>query len=111
MGWRTGVFRGYLLSSTERFGTSTSDGATPTAGLVRDSSGHLYGTTSGGGPFGSGTVFKLSSTRKETLLHSFSYVDGANPNGGLLRDSAGNFYGTTSSGGTYGYGIVFTLTP
>ena len=36
------------------------DGATPRAGLVRDSAGNLYGTTSIGGAFGKGTIFKLS---------------------------------------------------
>ena len=36
------------------------DGAQPHAGLVRDAAGNLYGTTSIGGAFGKGTIFKLS---------------------------------------------------
>jgi uncharacterized repeat protein (TIGR03803 family) len=35
------------------------DGSQPTAGLIRDVNGNLYGTTFQGGAFGWGTVFKL----------------------------------------------------
>lgn len=38
---------------------SASDGDSPQAGLVVDRMGNLYGTTSGGGPNGGGTVFKF----------------------------------------------------
>jgi uncharacterized repeat protein (TIGR03803 family) len=92
------------------FGAYPGDGMRPTAGLVRDASGNLYGTTNSGGLVGSGTIFKLSSAGKETLLHSFVYADGSGPNGALIRDSAGNLYGTTSNGGS-GYGTVFKVTP
>jgi uncharacterized repeat protein (TIGR03803 family) len=40
--------------------TGGSDGSQPTAGLVRDADGNLYGTTFQGGVFGWGTVFKLA---------------------------------------------------
>src|SRR5262249_19934486 len=83
--------------------TGGGDGAAPEAGLVRDSGGNLYGTTSSGGAFGRGVVFKLDTTGKETVLHRFTGgADGANPNfgdPGLLRDAAGNLYGTTGAGG------------
>ena len=36
------------------------DGAHPWAGLIRDSSGNLYGTASGGGSNGQGVVFKVT---------------------------------------------------
>jgi uncharacterized repeat protein (TIGR03803 family) len=39
----------------------TPDGAAPAAGVLRDAKGNLYGTTTGGGPTGLGTVFKLES--------------------------------------------------
>jgi uncharacterized repeat protein (TIGR03803 family) len=95
--------------------TGASDGASPFDALVRDPAGNLYGTaTFGGDPFcssGCGTVFKLDTTGKETVLHSFTgRADGAIP-AGLVRDPAGNLYGTTYYGGAFGYGVVFKLTP
>jgi uncharacterized repeat protein (TIGR03803 family) len=86
-----------------------SDGGDPVAGLIQDTEGNLYGTAYSGGNHLEGTVFELSETGKETVLHSFKYSDGANPSGSLILDAAGNFYGTTQSGGHYGYGTVFKL--
>jgi len=85
------------------------DGARPEAVLVQDAAGNLYGTTYSGGTHNEGTVFEVSATGKETLLHSFGYSDGAFPYAGLIRDGAGNLYGTTYYGGSSGYGIVFKL--
>jgi|SRR5579863_5272291 len=109
------------------FGGSQNDGTGPTAGLVLDSAGNLYGTTGGGGyncyGGGCGTVFKLGRNPHggwtESILYSFtgSNGDGANPNTDLVFDSRGNLYGTTSFGGGsgrgcfLGCGIVFKLTP
>jgi len=77
------------------------DGSNPTARVVLDGSGNLYGTTAFGGEYGHGTVFKVNAiTGAETILHSFlGGADGANPNAGLVQDAAGNFYGTTQYGG------------
>ena len=36
------------------------DGEAPWAGLAVDSAGHLFGTTTGGGKFGGGTVFEVT---------------------------------------------------
>ena len=69
------------------------DGGAPTAGLIADSAGNLYGTTLGGGAFGYGygTVFKLTPAGTETVLHSFAGYpnDGESPSGSLIADSAG----------------------
>lgn len=88
------------------------DGANPLGGLVRDKSGNLYGTTEKGGVSNSGTVFKVDSSDRETVLHSFSKTgkDGKYPETGLVKDKKGNLYGTTYLGGT-GVGIVFKLAP
>jgi uncharacterized repeat protein (TIGR03803 family) len=107
------------------FAGGTSDGANPQAGLIADSAGNLYGTTSSGGgagpySFGSGTLFKLAPDGTGfTVLHSFAggTSDGANPQAGLIADSAGNLYGTTASGGGTGClggagcGTVFRVAP
>jgi uncharacterized repeat protein (TIGR03803 family) len=88
------------------------DGAFPTeASLVRDSAGNLYGTAPQGGTADFGVVFKIDTTGKETVLHSFSGKDGKIPYGTLALDKAGNLYGTTSEGGVYGGGVIFKLTP
>jgi uncharacterized repeat protein (TIGR03803 family) len=44
-----------------RFDRTTSDGGNPTAGLVFDSKGNLYGTTLNGGPGPGGIVFRLDT--------------------------------------------------
>jgi uncharacterized repeat protein (TIGR03803 family) len=89
--------------------TGGSDGADPSGGLIMDATGNLYGTTWGGGAYGYGTVFKLDSSGKETVLHSFQSSDGSGPSSGLIMDAKGNLYGTTYSGGAYGKGTVFRL--
>ncbi|HTC67413.1 MAG TPA: choice-of-anchor tandem repeat GloVer-containing protein [Candidatus Acidoferrum sp.] len=90
------------------------DGATPSAGLILDASGNLYGTTSKGGASNLGTIFKLDTAGHETVLYSFTGgPDGSTPLGDLLRDQSGNLYGTTSAGGagggTTGGGVAFKL--
>jgi uncharacterized repeat protein (TIGR03803 family) len=88
-----------------------SDGSNPAAGLIADSSGNLYGTTENGGASREGTVFKLSPSGTETVLHSFTFGDGGLPVAGLIADSSGNLYGTTQDGGAWGEGAVFKLSP
>ena len=88
------------------------DGSTPYYdGLVRDSSGNLYGTTTLGGGSNLGTVFKTTSTGTTTVLHSFAgNPDGSTPYGGLVVDSSGNLYGTTVNGGSSNTGTIFKTT-
>lgn len=90
------------------------DGADSFATVLRDAKGNVYGTTEYGGTGckspGCGTVFKLSTTGKETVLYSFTGgADGGYPLAGLVRDSAGNLYGTATKGGGSGDGVVFKL--
>lgn len=99
-----------------RFG-GPPDGNNPNAGLI-DVKDTLYGTTSFGGGycFGTvyadcGTVFSITPSGAEKVLHTF----GGDPGGAYpyasLIDVNGTLYGTTSGGGTYyGYGTVFSIT-
>jgi uncharacterized repeat protein (TIGR03803 family) len=101
----------------------SNSGCYPSAGVILDSQGNLYGTTTAGGNaancFNCGAVFELSASGTETVLHSFTDQngDGGDPEGGLAIDAAGNLYGTTKFGGSLacqedaGCGIVFKLAP
>jgi uncharacterized repeat protein (TIGR03803 family) len=89
------------------------DGEGPAAGPTYVS-GIFYGTTYAGGTADSGTVFKLATSGKETVLHSFPYGSGSPPDGCLpaasLTSVNGTLYGTTTECGAKGGGSVFTIT-
>jgi uncharacterized repeat protein (TIGR03803 family) len=87
-----------------------SDGESPDAPLFRTSNGNLYGTTFEGGN-GLGTVFKVDTSGKETVVHPFGDFqnDGDYPESPLASDSKGNLYGTTIQGGTGGSGVVYQI--
>jgi uncharacterized repeat protein (TIGR03803 family) len=96
------------------------DGIYPYGGLI-DVSGTLYGTTSNGGTVscgiryggipGCGTVFSVTTSGSETVLHSFGESkDGDYPYAGLI-DVKGMLYGTTTAGGTHNAGTVFSIAP
>jgi uncharacterized repeat protein (TIGR03803 family) len=93
------------------FAGGTTDGQAPLGHLVMGSSGSLYGTTSSGGTYDLGTVFKVSPDGLESVLYSFvgGTEDGAYPRAGLIMDSAGDLLGTTSAGGADDLGTVFEI--
>jgi len=93
------------------FAGGTNDGSVPLAGVIADSSGNLYGTTSSGGAADMGTVFELAPDETFTLLHSFSGSDGNYPAAALVADASGNLYGTTMNGDSRNLGVVFKLSP
>jgi uncharacterized repeat protein (TIGR03803 family) len=97
------------------------DGVSPfmSGGLTEGPDGGFYGTTSFGGQFGSGTVFRVRPPLRacttalcpwvEDILHSFAGgTDGLTPMGNVVFDPAGNIYGTTENGGS-NFGTVFQL--
>lgn len=108
-----------------RFPILGTDGKYPTAALISDSAGNLYGTTDFGGAYvdhsTSGTVFRLAPNSNgswtETILYSFTgAADGGYPYSSLVFDSHGALYGTTYNGGDMtdcngGCGVVFKLEP
>ena len=101
--------------------TDCPDGAQPYGGLIMDTAGNLYGTTTYGGAHYAGVVFKLTPNQDRTgwtysLLYSFcsqsNCLDGASPVSGVILDAAGNLYGTTPGyGGGWSAGVVYQLAP
>src|SRR5579862_586861 len=94
------------------------DGSEPFQSNLLDIGGTLYGTTGAGGAYNAGTIFKLDSTGKETVIYNFTGgADGSQPSSGLTLDSKGNVYGTTFYGGDTncvlstiaGCGVVYKL--
>lgn len=98
------------------------DGSVPRAGLVLANDGNFWGTTSEGGKFGGGTVFKISPSGKLTSIYNFCSIsncgDGSSPMAGLVQGADGALYGTTYDGGmvpcpffgTFGCGTIFKIT-
>jgi uncharacterized repeat protein (TIGR03803 family) len=101
-----------------------SDGSAPTASLIFDPQGNVYGTTLHGGTgfrcrSGCGTAYELSPPSvpggpwTEKVLFNFEAFFGAEPAAALVFDSLGNLFGTTQfdgGGGATG-GTAFQLTP
>jgi uncharacterized repeat protein (TIGR03803 family) len=108
---------GWAEKTLHAFNDNGKDGSYPSAGLIFDAAGNLYGTTDLGGTYGYGAIFELTPGAggrwTETILHSFNDdgTDGILAAAGLILDSAGNLYGTTSGGGAYSYGTAFELAP
>jgi len=93
-----------------------SDGTVPVAGITLDKTGNIYGTTSAGGTYTYGTIFKLTHGKTgwtEKILHNFQdAADGGVPYAGLVFDQSGNIYGAaTEANQQNDGGTVFQLTP
>jgi uncharacterized repeat protein (TIGR03803 family) len=86
------------------------NGAIPSGNLLQGQDGALYGTTTFGGEFTNGTIFKITTNGIFTSLLSFSGKDGANPTGDLIQLADGYLYGTTTAGGSNNLGTIFRIT-
>jgi uncharacterized repeat protein (TIGR03803 family) len=99
------------------FGSYNGDAGQPTAPVIFDTAGNLYGTTAFGGEFGYGAVFELTPPAiqggawTEKILYHFTGTDGSQPSSGLIFDSRGALYGEAIYGGYNDAGVVFKLTP
>ena len=96
--------------------TGTNPGSSPQAALIQGGDGNYYGTTSGGGASGLGTIFMMTPAGVQTTVINFTGLApgnlGTSPQAPLTLGTDGNFYGTTTSGGTGGSGgTIFKMTP
>ena len=103
--------------------TSGRDGSVPSAALVFGADGNIYGTASGGGRVGGGTVFQFRRKPQGGWAFSSLYTftgapDGSSPASRLVLDGARNLYGTTLMSGNTGQycghngcGTVFEVSP
>lgn len=93
-------------------------GADPHADLVAGPDGAFYGTTTTGGLYGLGVVFRITTGGNYSIVYSFGAnhgtngfpLDGANPGSALTLGNDGAFYGTADSGGISNAGVVFRMT-
>jgi len=110
----------WSLASLSNF--VNTDGEYPTAGLVADAAGNLYGTTANGGSAGLGAVFELSPASgggwNEKIIYNFTkgnihyyYIPSGTFPSGLIIDASGNLYGETQNGGAHNAGMVYELSP
>ncbi len=103
-----------------------SDGRDPSAGLIFDQLGNLYGASTDGGTGGGGVIFELSpsgggwtyallysltGTRDYRCPNPNNQYAGPGPWASLAMDGAGNLYGTTLCDGANQVGNIFKLTP
>lgn len=101
-GWTTNVLHSFIGA----------DGANPVGGVIFDSAGNLYGSTTALGSNSGGTIFELSLQGGLWVFKTiYAFSEGQGPDSALTLDSAGNLYGTTFGGGQFGNGLVFKLTP
>ena len=107
---------GWTETLIHSFKPNGSDGELPGGGGVTLLNGSLYGTTTYGGAYGSGVLFRLKySPARQTWLEDVLYIffggGGSNPGSVvLIADPAGNLYGTTQYGGIWGLGTIFKAT-
>lgn len=96
------------------FDPSGTNGCTPVTGVFMVANTNtVVGTTSTGGAFHAGTIFKITGT-KQKVVYNFCQqagcADGSTPTGSFTKH--GNaMYSTTSKGGTFNQGVVFKVTP
>ncbi len=86
------------------------DGANPQAPLILGADGFFYGTTTVGGDFDLGTVFRCDRNGNVTVVHSFAGMDGSLPIAAVTNGplGSGSLYGT-ASGGVHGAGMLFRI--
>jgi uncharacterized repeat protein (TIGR03803 family) len=92
---------------------NTTDGNTPYAGLVADTSGNFYGAATAGGTSGGGTIFKLAPSNGSFTFSTLGSVPGSGVSGtfrDVLVKSSNLIYATTHCDGANSAGSIYKLT-
>ena len=106
---------GYASTLTTLIHFNTATGTGPSAGLIADGKGNLFGTTANSGPNdGQGTVFEIVKTAHgyastPTVLVTFIGTNGGGSFAPVIADAHGNLFGTTFFGGANNKGVVFEI--
>jgi uncharacterized repeat protein (TIGR03803 family) len=95
--------------AVHKFG-ARSKGWTPIGGVLVDTNGTVYGTTSSGGRHDAGVLFKIDTGGGYTILHHFTGDSNGGPQGDLIFGLDNAIYGTQFGGGRYNEGTVFRMT-
>jgi hypothetical protein len=108
---------GYAATPTVLVNFNGANGASPSAGLIMDAAGNLFGATQLGGPSNDGTLFEITDNSgvyasSPTTIATFDGTNGQGPNGQLIADPSGNLFGTTNgeSVSSTNDGSVFEVT-
>jgi uncharacterized repeat protein (TIGR03803 family) len=87
------------------------DGKAPWGKLIEASDGNFYGTTTEGGDFDQGTIFRVTPSGQYTVMHSFDgAMGGGDPDAGLIQGKDGVLYGATCYTLASDTGTVFSMT-
>jgi uncharacterized repeat protein (TIGR03803 family) len=104
---------GQGFTKLRSFRIDAPDGKKPNGCVAIDTDGVCYGTTTVGGPYLSGTIFRIGPNGEDyRVLYSFvgkQRMDGSVPRGSLLLATDGDVYGTTSEGGRHELGTIFAI--
>jgi len=87
------------------------DGAVPTGHVLEGLNGSLYGTTMGGNPNNTGTIFNISTAGSESIFFSMPAASFNAASPALLQARDGTIYYANFSGITSAGGTVYAVTP
>jgi uncharacterized repeat protein (TIGR03803 family) len=99
--------QGGVVTVLYSLGTLPDDGYAANSGLTQGTDGNFYGTASGGGSLGYGTIYQLTSADGYTQLYSFPA--GGSPTPAPMQHTSGLFYGTARQCCGLGLGTIYSL--
>ncbi len=102
------------ITTIASFKSGGTNALNPSADVIVDSAGNIFGVTPSGGTNNTGAIFEIvHGTNTITTVASFGPSNGASPVGNLAFDPNGNIVGTTVYTGAAGsgFGTVFSYSP